>query len=110
MILYSIFSSQMSSRRSRELCTVKLEYWEYMRRLFSVELQARILIVVVVFEGGQQHFLGGVRINGIDAVAEAFLLVQQTRCQYPDAGIGVRSLPVSLRGEKYGDQGRLSPV
>ena len=43
MILYSIFSSQMSSRRSRELCTVKLEYWEYMRRLFSVELQARIL-------------------------------------------------------------------
>ena len=43
MILYSIFSSQISSRRSRELCTVKLEYWEYMRRLFSVELQARIL-------------------------------------------------------------------
>lgn len=58
MILYSIFSSQISSRRSRELCTVKLEYWEYMRRLFSVELQARIFvfqfrIVVVVFEGGQ---------------------------------------------------------
>ena len=76
----------------------------------SQDLVFQFRIVVVVFEGGQQHFLGSVCINGIDAVAEAFLLVQQTRCQYPDAGIGVRSLPVSLRGEKYGDQGRLSPV
>ena len=76
----------------------------------SQDLVFQFRIVVVVFEGGQKHFLCGVRINGIDAVAEAFLLVQQTRCQYPDAGIGVRSLPVSLRGEKYGDQGRLGPV
>ena len=53
----------------------------------SQDLVFQFRIVVVVFEGGQQHFLGGVRINGIDAVAEAFLLVQQTRWQYPDAGM-----------------------
>ena len=81
-----------------------------LRGAASQDLVFQFRIVVVVFEGRQQHFLGSVCINGIDAVAEAFLLVQQTRCQYPDAGIGVRSLPVSLRGEKYGDQGRLSPV
>ena len=81
-----------------------------LRGAASQDLVFQFRIVVVVFEGGQKHFLCGVRINGIDAVAEAFLLVQQTRCQYPDAGIGVWSLPVSLRGEKYGDQGRLSPV
>lgn len=71
----------------------------------SQNLVFQFRIVVVVFEGRQQHFLCGVRINGIDAVAEAFLLVQQTRCQYPDAGIGVRSLPVSLRGENTAIRG-----
>ena len=46
----------------------------------SQDLVFQFRIVVVVFEGRQQHFLCGVRINGIDAVAESFLLVQQPRC------------------------------
>ena len=37
----------------------------------SQDLVLQFRIVVVVFEGGQQHFLCGVCINGIDAVAEA---------------------------------------
>ena len=51
-----------------------------LRGAASQDLVFQFRIVVVVFEGRQQHFLCGVRINGIDAVAESFLLVQQPRC------------------------------
>ena len=74
------------------------------------DLVFQFRVMVIVFERRQQHFLGGVCVDGVDAVAEAFFFIQKSRGQYPDAGVDISGLAISLRSKKYGDQRRLRPV
>jgi len=67
-------------------------------------------IVMKVLEGRKQHFLCGVRINRIDAVSEALLLIQHVRRKHPDAGIRAGILSIRLGREEHGNQRRFGPV
>ena len=70
----------------------------------------QLVVVVCVLESGQQHFLRGVGVDGINAVAEPLLFIQKPRGQHPDAAVRLWHFSVSLRGEKHRDQGRQAPV
>ena len=68
------------------------------------DLVFQFRVMVIVLEGRQQHFLRSVCVDRIDAVAEAFLFIQQSGGQYPDTGVDISGLAISLRSKKYGDQ------
>ena len=57
-------------------------------------------IVVGVLKSRQQHFLGGVGINGIYAGTEAFLFIEPAGHQNPYTGIHIRGIFVGFRGKK----------
>ena len=67
----------------------------------NLVLQHRI--VVQVLKRRQKHFLGGVRVDGVDAAAEAFHLVETVRNKDPHAAVGVRR-HMRFRCEKCGHQ------
>ena len=67
-------------------------------------------IVMKMLERRQEHFLRGVRVDGVNASAEAFHLVETVGDENPDAGVRVGRRAVRFRGEKYGDQRRARPV
>ena len=61
-------------------------------------------IVMQMLERRKEHLLRSVCVNRVDAVAEAFLLVQAVRCKHPDAGVHARIIEVSLGGKEHRNQ------